>query len=345
VKLLVLTQAVDRTDAVLGFFHSWLEALAQEFESITAVGLQKGDYELPSNVKVLSLGKEESTSRVKYITRFFRYVWQERDCYDAVFVHMTPIYIILAGTFWKLKGKKVLLWYNHQHGNFLTKLAISLSEKVLYTSPYSFCARFPNAERMPAGINTAVFKNPGDSSKMPNSILSLGRISPVKKLHHLIEAAGILEKNRADFVLDIIGSPIMAGDRDYEMRLKESAHDLINKGMVRFYPAVRNDDAPRIYTEHELFVNLSPPGLFDKTILEAMGCETLVLVTNPSFSGVLPEELLLENDDPEVLARRIFEVLHLSADRKLSFQQQLRSYVSKNHGLPNLVEKIGKMLS
>src|SRR5581483_12297211 len=87
-KLLILTQKVDKNDPVLGFFHGWLREFANHFEFITVIALGVGEYELPQNVRVLSLGKESGVSKLKYLSRFYKYIWQERKNYEKVFVHM-----------------------------------------------------------------------------------------------------------------------------------------------------------------------------------------------------------------------------------------------------------------
>ncbi|MCA9353483.1 hypothetical protein KC842_01250, partial [Candidatus Nomurabacteria bacterium] len=101
-KILIITQIVDKNDPILGFFHSWILEFAKNFESVIVVCLKKGEYNLPSNVEVLSLGKEEGVSRIKYLTRFYKYIFSKKNNYDSVFVHMNPIYVILGGVFWKM---------------------------------------------------------------------------------------------------------------------------------------------------------------------------------------------------------------------------------------------------
>ena len=56
-KLLVLTQVVDKNDTNLGLFHTWLERIASRVEHLTVICLKRGEYHLPENVTVLSLGK------------------------------------------------------------------------------------------------------------------------------------------------------------------------------------------------------------------------------------------------------------------------------------------------
>ena len=101
-RLLIITQKVNKNDPILGFFHRWIEEFAKRFEKLTVICLEKGEYSLPENVRVLSLGKEEGRSKAEYLSRFYRYIWEERNNYDAVFVHMNQEYVLLGWKFWKL---------------------------------------------------------------------------------------------------------------------------------------------------------------------------------------------------------------------------------------------------
>jgi hypothetical protein len=136
-KLLILTQKADINDDILGFFHRWIEEFARHCESVIVICLQKGEYDLPENVRVLSLGKERVTryalgvtNKLKYLFNFYKYIWQERNNYDSVFVHMNPIYIVLGGLFWKLWNKKIILWYTHKAFNFKLRVAEKLVDKI-----------------------------------------------------------------------------------------------------------------------------------------------------------------------------------------------------------------------
>jgi len=113
-KLLIITQKVDINDDILGFFHSWIAEFAKHCEKITVICLKKGEYNLPKNVKILSMGKENGESKLKYIINFYKYIWRERKEYDTVFVHMNPEYVMLGGSLWRFMGKKISLWYTHK---------------------------------------------------------------------------------------------------------------------------------------------------------------------------------------------------------------------------------------
>jgi len=271
-KLLVITQKVDVNDPVLGFFHRWLEEFARHFELVTVICLEKGHFNLPENVKVLSLGKEENKSKAEYLLRFYRYVWSERNNYDTVFVHMNQEYVLLAGDLWRLMGKKIFLWRNHAKGSWLTRLAVQISHKVFYTSPQSFTARFNKAVQMPVGIDTEFFKPNPTVERIPNSVLFLGRISPVKKV---LEFIGWVKKN--DYTVTLAG-PILDRDKEYGDKVLKNLSE-----KIKYVGSVGQEEARRLYQTHEMYANFTPAGSFDKTILEAAACGAKLFVQNPDF--------------------------------------------------------------
>src|SRR3989344_30371 len=337
-KLLIITQKVDRDDPVLGFFHGWLAKFAEKFESVSVICLQKGVYDLPSNVQVYSLGKEHGGNKLKYIFKFFHLCFFSLN-YSSVFVHMNQEYILLGGLFWKILSKKIYLWRNHKKGNLLTRIAVLLSEKVFCTSRDSYTAKFKKTVLMPVGIDTDLFKD-GKMERRKNSILSLGRISLVKNLHIIIAAARILRERGVNFVLDIVGDPANLGDVDYKKKLVEENKDLTGDGLVNFYPSVPNYETPEIYSKYEMFLNLTPSGSFDKTILEAAACGSLPIIVNTSLSGAEAFKDLIIELEPNKIAEKIEFWLKADENMKREVSQKLRDYVFQNHSLNALIGKL-----
>ena len=75
------------------------------------------------------LGKS-GVDRVLYLWNFYRYIIRERFSYDVVFMHMTPIYILLGALLWKLVPYSIALWYNHSSGGFLATIAAYFSNVI-----------------------------------------------------------------------------------------------------------------------------------------------------------------------------------------------------------------------
>ena len=321
---------MDKNDPILGFFHRWLEEFAKHVEQVKVICLEKGEYNLPG-IKVLSLGKEEGQSRLKYIWRFYKYLWQERKNYDTVFVHMNQEYVLLAGLWWRLASKKIWLWRNHAKGSWFTIIAVYLSQRVFCTSSQSFTARFAKTEMMPVGIDTDFFKSDSNIERVPNSILFLGRISPVKKFKEFIEALRALQQKNTNFTVTVAGSALPR-DSEYNELVRRQVKEFDLDNVIKFVGAVNQAEALRLYQTHKLYVNLTPTGSMDKTIFEAMACGATPLVYNEGLRESLNNDCLVDDLLPETVAGGI--------ERAMAQEKNFRDYVVSNHSLKSLAAKM-----
>jgi glycosyltransferase involved in cell wall biosynthesis len=287
-KLLIITQKVDENDDVLGFFHGWLCEFAKQCEQIIVICLQAGRHHLPANVKVLSLGKENGRSKLKYFFNFYRYIWQERKNYDAVFVHMNPEYVVLGGLFWKLSHKKIALWYTHKSITSKLRVAEKFVDVIFTASAESFRLPSKKIRVMGHGIDVERFV-PASNFPQEKIILSVDRISPTKNQLELVEIFSKIIKEVPDARLYVVGAPVREADRAYERALHQYVKNNKFTDVVIFMGAVPNKDMPALYQKAWVCVNLSATGSLDKTVLEAMACNVPVVTTNEAFAGIIPE--------------------------------------------------------
>lgn len=338
-KLLIVTQVVDQYDPVLGFFCRWIEKFAQQCEQVIVIGLRVGDYRLPANVQVLSLGKESGHSRWKYLGRLGRYLWRERQHYDTVLVHMNQEYVLLAGWLWCLQGKKVAMWRNHHAGSWLTDVAAWFCDKIFCTSKFSYAAKYRQTVLMPVGIDRTLFKPNLSIQKKSNSILFLARMSPVKRPDVLLIALEKLKQQGEVFTADFYGAPLPL-DSDYYQRLKTYVATNNLSRQVRFHGAVTHEAIVSIYHRAHIFVNLSPSGMYDKTIFEAAACGALPLSSNINLQGEIDKRLLFREADPVDLAQQLKVLLSLTPAEAEVLQHQVEHYVESKHSLDLLAKKL-----
>lgn len=340
-RLLVCTQAVDKDERALGFFHRWLEGFSRHADEIEVICLREGRHELPSQVHVHSLGKEQGHSRATYVWRFYRHMWRLRHGYDAVFVHMNQEYVLMGALIWKMLGKRVVLWRNHKQGSVFTDLACALVDAVCYTSPESYVAQKARAHQMSIGIDTDQFA-PAEVPPPAASILVLGRLDPVKRVKEFAEAL-VLVARRSGFSVDIVGSPTDAAS-SYPAEVRSITRELEEKGMVRYLPGISHEETPRVYGAHDTYVNVTPSGSFDKTIGEAMASGCVVVAANRVIRGVVPDALLVDPDSPADIARGIEAALGLSAGERAAVIGESRDFIERRHSLAALMQDLAKLL-
>jgi len=346
-RLLILTQAVDENNPILGFFIDWIKEFAKNCEFVTVICLQEGSYNLPANVKVLSLGKENGVSQIKYLYRFYKYIWQERKNYDAVFVHMNQIYVILGGWLWRLWYKKIGLWYVHKQVSHSLKLAEKIVDTIFTASKQSFRLKSKKVKIVGHGINTAIFK-PTEIEKSKDffKIITVGRIAPVKNYEILIGAIETLlgEKLRKKIEVNIIGAPQTEDESVYLEKLEKIVTDKKLESTVFFKGAIPNKEIVSHLQSADLFVNTSQTGSLDKAVLEAMACETLVVTTNEAFTEILGnlDKYLIANTNSsaELAGKMRFFISNDNEIEKKRIKKELRQIVINNCSLDRLVLKI-----
>jgi len=256
---------------------------------------------------------------------------------------MNQEYVLLGGFLWRFLGKRVALWYNHTSGTFLTRLAMTLAHYVFHTSPYAYTAGSRKSVRMPAGIDTDLFYKVDGVEKKKYSVLYLGRLSPVKRVETLIRACTMLHKEGMEIELSIYGS-VAGGLEEYKQLLENEARELIQSGKAHFYGSVLHDKTAAIYTCHTVVVNLTASGNYDKTVLEAMACQTLSVVSSEAFADVLSEEYRFREGDVEDLSRLLQRIFALSPEVYFQEGRRVREYVVKNHNIDNLAKSLRKYL-
>ncbi len=341
-KLLIVTQKVDINDDVLGFMHSWIKEFASRCEKLTVICLYKGEYNLPANVKVLSLGKEKRVSKIKYIFRFYKYIWQERKNYDNVFIHMNHMYVILGGLLWRLLGKKVGLWYAHGYVPFSLRIADKFSNLIFTSTKSGYRINSKKVNVVGQGTDTDNFIA-GNIEKEGFKIITIGRISPVKDYKTLIKAIEILKNKNINVSVDILGGAGLEEQEKYMQDMKELVKKLKLEKTINFLGSIPFKNIIPHLQSSSLFVNMSHTGSLDKVILEAMSCELPILTCNEALIGILgnyENSLMYEKKNYKELAKKIEEIFKKNIDGRKRIGKDLRNIVVQGHSVSSLISKI-----
>lgn len=345
-RILILTQKVNTEDDVLGFFPRWVDEFSKQCTSVEVVCLEKGAYEAPQNVKVFSLGKESGAGRVAQMGTFYKIIFRERNNYDAVFVHMNPIYVVLGGFLWRMWGKKIALWYSHKNVDAKLRIAEKFVHVIFSTAKESFRVSTKKLVVVGHGIDTQAFSDESMEKNSVPIILHAGRITPIKNLSTLIDAVFELKKTwQSSFKVVLVGAPMNYADEEYKTSLVEKIDRYDLRSVVEFAGSVPYPDMPSQYHRAAVSVNLAPTGGVDKAVLESMAAGTPVFVANEAFRGYfgsLAERFMFKGGDAHELARKI-SLFFESSDQK-EVAKKLTDIVLEKAGIERLVRDILKAL-
>lgn len=326
-KLLVVTQKVDSNDPILGFFHRWLQTFAGHFECVTVIGQLVGVHALPGNVTVLSMGKEQGRSRVAQIFAFYVAAWKQRRGYDAVFVHMTPIWVVLGWPLWLVFHKPVYLWYEARGGGWALPAALRFVRKSFGATPYGLPRTSSRHEVVGHGIDTDAFV-PAPDKREPGLIITIGRVTPVKHYDAVLRAFSALS---GDSRLRIAGGTITERDEEERARLDRLIAELGIADRV-IIDWIAPFQVPALLQRADLMLHACSGGL-DKVVLEAMACGCPVVSSSEAAGHVLPNLCLAPKDG---LAEHALRILALSPEERSRLSTDLRTRVTESHSLERL---------
>jgi glycosyltransferase involved in cell wall biosynthesis len=252
-KVLICTQKVDPTDPVLGFFVRWLE-----------------EFKKHADIEVISLKDLGGGGKLMRAWRLLRLASTKE--YDAVLVHMNPEYVVAAGWLWRLKGKKIGLWYMHKSVDLKLRVAEKFANVIFTGSKESFRLPSTKVRVMGHGIDTDFF-TPGSSVMREDWWVSVGRLNPSKRHDVAIREAAAAGKQ-----LHIVG------DGPEREKLEQLAKEL--DADVVFVGGTDQAGVRDVFRRAALFVHTSETGSLDKVVLEAVACGCPVRTHDPALKFI-----------------------------------------------------------
>jgi len=346
-KILIITQKVDINDDTLGFFHGWIKKLAEKTDSIDVICLQKGDYKLPENISIYSLGKEKNGShnshifrKFAFLLRLYKYTWKLLPKNDLLFVHMNHKYIFLLWPLLKIFRKPAVLFKASRRTNqrFL-KLATLFAKRIISYSKKSFPFKTGKLASVSPAVDTGKFRIIDDTKRNLREILFVGRISSDKNLEKIVDLAMELKKEGGGFKFKIVGDP---GEKNkkYLFFIKRLIKDKGIENNFKFLGSVPNKQLPQYYNQASFFVDFSSIYGVNKTLLEAMVCGCIPITNQTTikpFLGCYSNDIFVQSVDE---AKNKILDLYRNKQKREKLSKELSQLIQKNHNLDNLTNKL-----
>ncbi len=175
-----------------------------------------------------------------------------------------------------------------------------------------------------------------------HSILALGRISPLKNIETVLGAFKDIVVSERGATLSIFGDPIPRKiDLEYYARIRKLSDGL---PAIEFHPGVAPGETSGVFLAHEIFVNATTPGSFDKTILESMSLGTPSFVCQDIWRktefSYLSEYFYFPFKDSKTLAAKINSFFLLEEIEKERLGVDCIKFVKEHHSLTSLVDRV-----
>ena len=343
-KLLIVTQKVDRDDQNLGAFYYWFQEFARACDRVVILSVALPAGQVPGRTRVYSFGAPTRPGRIwKFWELFSR---EYAEC-DAVLFHQIPEFVLAASPFLLSLKKPSGLWYAHKSVSWRLNIAEKFVRYVFTSSQEGL--RMPSKKAIWTGqaINTDLFapatrdkrQETGDTRHLTSDslrLITVGRIAPIKNYEIMIDALAMLTSAFSKpWIFDIVGGPLAAPDAEYLCLLKKKIDDAGLAPRIRFLGPRPYSEIPGLLQAHDIFINMSQTGSLDKAVLEAMSCGLCVMTANEAYRAVLPAKYFLPIVNAEALAERIATLA--DENRPVSV---LRDIVLQDHSLGRTIEKI-----
>lgn len=359
-KLLFLTQVLDRRDGVLGFVVRWIEEFAKHTDAVRVVALEVGDVSgLPANVDWVEIGRR---GRVGRYLKYRRTLGEAlgpgpRGGFDAVLAHMVPRYALVAARPARRAGARLYLWYTHKGVDARLRRAVPMTLKTFTASEESL--RVETGKRVVTGhgIDTEHFDLCAPSFDAPLRLLSVGRLTPAKDPLTVLRAVARLKQRGVDVRLDWVGGGLTSGDEEFRGVVSREVAELGLGDIAVFHGEVPYSEVDARFREAHILINASFTGSVDKVVLEAMAGRRPAVSCNDSFPpifaglddpGAFGERaaegrsaaLLFPGGDDAALAERLERLVAMGPERLRALGEDLRRIVVRDHGVAALCERL-----
>jgi glycosyltransferase involved in cell wall biosynthesis len=345
VKLVFVTQVLDRNDAILGFVSRWVAGLGRRCERVRVIALEVGDTrDLPANVDWRVVGRAGRVARwLRY--RGFIHEACAREGFDTLLTHMVPRYSSVAAPWARRLGVGHFLWYTHKGVDARLRKAVAAVDKVFTASPESM--RIDTRKKVVTGhgIDLSHFGNAPAPAGAP-LLLSAGRLTPAKDPLTVLGALARLRADGHDVRLEWAGGALASGDEAYERAVRARVDELGLGAHARFLGDVPYPEFPAVYRRATLFVSASRTGSVDKVVLEAMASGRPPVTCNEAFPalfaelGPLADGLVYPAGDVDALAARLAALLAQPAAARDALGARLRAIVARDHEVDALMGRL-----
>ena len=342
--LLIFNLCTDVDHPVLGFTTYWIRAISEYYENVYVITMCKGRLDLPGNVKVYSLGKEQGYSEVRRLFRFYKLLAKLlfSEKIDHCFAHMNPLFVVLGGVILRLKGIPIITWYAHRQKNLILKIAYYLSHYIVSANAASYTYKKKRFVALGHGIDVNVYRQ---TSKriMKKLILTVGRISPIKNPLLLLDAMEKLWHKGNPLKIVFVGD-VLAVHVKYAKTVYAKVEGKKYGDKVTFAGAAKINETVEWYNKGFIHVNCSPKNhSIDKAVLEPMLCGILSLTSAESCRetmGEYQDVLIFKENDEYDLANKIEYLFDRSEKELEDMTTYLKQRVAAMHSLESLAGKL-----
>jgi glycosyltransferase involved in cell wall biosynthesis len=256
---------------------------------------------------------------------------------------MNPEYLVLGGGLWKMLRKPTTLWYIHPKSSWRLWIARVFATHIVSATEKSFPLRSKRLIPIGLGVDTDFFSPGVTASGNDFKVMLAARIAPVKRIECVIGAISELMRRNVPVVFDYYGGALPR-DREYAEALYKLVPAATPPDMWRWHGDSMQTQVRDAYRTHDVHVNATESGSFDKAVFESMACGCITVVSNRALRGIVPNELIFEEGDSASLADALERIYRLVPAERTELKKKMRAIAEEKYSLSALIERVVKVL-
>ena len=340
-QMIVFNLATDDDDPLLAFTSDWVKAF-DEITSVTEVfSTHVGTNSLPKSIKVHEIGGGTAFRKGLAIFKLFyhglRIITTTRN--TVIFHHMSTYTAVILGPLFKVRGFKQGLWYSHNRDSVILRVGSLMVNEIFTPTADSFPFKSNKLHSVGHGIRVSKFKYPEDHNLNKTGIVSLGRISEVKRLDKLI--TGLFESGVNGMSISLIGPT------QNQNNLCES---LVNLGTrygisINFLPLISHRKVAETLSKYSMCYTGSPKTV-DKSAIEGALAGCFVLSENPNVleqTGMNEVWKIIGQDAPHAISKQI-NILR-NYESRLDLREVIIQNATQKNNLNSTARKMLEILA
>ena len=344
-QIFIFNLETNLDSKVLSAAHDWVESFAKNFEEVYVYSTHVGRLDLPPNVRVTEIGGGNFQNRLIALLRLseaFVKIFVRREN-SVVFHHMSPRTALLLGPFLRIIGVTQGLWYSHNHASQSLRLAKPFVNWIFSSTRQALPIQSRKTQFVGHGIKTERFRK-ADISKQRKrqSIISVGRIVPVKHLEDLAEISVLARISEFE-----VGPITLVGPQP-DLRYIKNLESIFAEHELKFFikPAVNYEQILGYLESHDFFFTGTPKSV-DKAAIEAAIAGCFVVSTNISTlesTGMSEVWKLVGCVPPERISDQILAISKIDENEILVLRQALQLAAISRNELNKTISAISKTL-
>jgi glycosyltransferase involved in cell wall biosynthesis len=331
-RLVFVTQAADPSHPVLGATLAKIRALAARVDEVAVFAGTIVPSALPENCTAHTFAASSQAARGARFVAGLAGELRKRP--QAVVIHMSPVYALLAAPMTVPLRVPILLWFTQHAAGAKLRAAERVVHRILTVDARSVPIASPKVRAIGHGIDVAAFPRLPPRQAPLRRLLGLGRYAPVKDWETVLRALPELP----NAALALHGPMLTEGDRAHRPRLEALARDLGVEARVGFGGPVPYAEVPGLFAASDAVVNATRGNAADKVVYEAAAACLPAFAASPVFDGFLPDSLRFTAGEAASLAAQI---LGYTGGAGLDLRARVEAEHSVDHWADGVLREVG----